>query len=43
VLQENGHINKEYFSVVAAKAGAYVTNSPASFPEDHDGKRIDDV
>ena len=35
VLQENGHIDKEYFSVLAAKEGACVTNSPASFPEDH--------
>jgi len=40
VLQENGHIDKEYFSVLAAKEGACVTNSPASFPEDHAGKCI---
>ena len=40
VLQENGHIDKEYFSVLAAKEGACVTNSPASFPEDHVGKCI---
>ena len=40
VLQENGHIDKEYFSVLAAKEGACVTNSPASFPENHDGKCI---
>jgi hypothetical protein len=40
VLQENGHIDKEYFSVLAAKEGACVTNSPASFPEDHACKCI---
>ncbi len=40
VRQENGHINKEYFSVLAGKGGAFVTNIPPSFPEDHDGKCI---
>jgi hypothetical protein len=40
VLQENGHIDMEYFRVLADKEGAYVTNSPASFPEDHAGKCI---
>ena len=40
VLQENGHIDKEYFRVLAEKGGAFVTNIPPSFPEDHDGKCI---
>ena len=40
VLQENGHINKEYFRVLAEKGGAFVTNIPPSFPEDHDGQCI---
>ena len=37
VLQADGLINEEYFKVVAAKAGPYITNKPPTFPQDHAG------
>ena len=40
VLLEEGRINKEYFGVVAAKAGPYITNDPPSFEHDYAEDRI---
>jgi len=40
VLQADGLINEEYFKVVAAKAGPYITNKPPTFPQDHADDRI---
>jgi hypothetical protein len=40
VLQGDGHINKEYFGVLAAEKGPYITNVPPHFPEDHASKRL---
>jgi len=37
VLQENGCIDKEYFGMLAAEKGPYITNVPPHFPQDHAG------
>jgi len=37
---EDGRINEEYFSVLAAKGGPYIKNAPTTFPEDHADDRI---
>jgi len=37
VLQENGCIDKEYFGMLAARKGPYITNVPPNFGEDHAG------
>ena len=37
VLKEDGRINEEYFSVLAAKGGPYIKNAPPTFREDHAG------
>jgi hypothetical protein len=39
VLQDDGNINREYFSVLAAKAGPFVNNVPSHFEHDYPGER----
>ena len=41
VLQEDGYINTEYFGVLAAEKGPYITNKPPNFPHDHAADRIE--
>lgn len=41
VLGANGYINKEYFGVLAAKDGPFVTNEPPTFPHDYLADRIE--
>lgn len=41
VLQEDGCIDKEYFGMLAAEKGPYITNVPPNFPEDHAADRIE--
>ena len=39
VLKDDGNINREYFSVLAAKAGPFVSNSPSHFEHDYPGEK----